>query len=93
MEGNQSAYYGQYYIPLQNLEQEILQWLRKLVDAYAKQAGETPVEHIRSRIKTAEGMQEKLHLGMSVFGSGKRHDSSRGTASNDCDGLLGKPGA
>ena len=61
MEGNQSAYYGQYYIPLQNLEQEILQWLRKLVDAYAKQAGETPVEHIRSRIKTAEGMQEKLH--------------------------------
>ena len=27
MEGNQSAYYGQYYIPLQNLEQEILQWL------------------------------------------------------------------
>ena len=45
MEGNQSAYYGQYYIPLQNLEQEILQWLRKLVDAYAKQAGETPVEH------------------------------------------------
>ena len=52
MEGNQSAYYGQYYIPLQNLEQEILQWLRKLVDAYAKQAGETPVEHIRSRIKT-----------------------------------------
>ena len=61
MEGNQSAYYGQYYIPLQNLEQEILQWLRKLVDAYAKQAGETSVEHIRSRIKTAEGMQEKLH--------------------------------
>ena len=61
MEENQSAYYGQYYIPLQNLEQEILQWLRKLVDAYAKQAGETPVEHIRSRIKTAEGMQEKLH--------------------------------
>ena len=61
MEGNQSAYDGQYYIPLQNLEQEILQWLRKLVDAYAKQAGETPVEHIRSRIKTAEGMQEKLH--------------------------------
>ena len=36
MEGNQSAYYGQYYIPLQNLEQEILQWLRKLVDAYAE---------------------------------------------------------
>ena len=61
MEENQSAYYGQYYIPLQNLEQEILQWLRKLVDAYAEQAGETPVEHIRSRIKTAEGMQEKLH--------------------------------
>lgn len=61
MEENQSAYYGQYYIPLQNLEQEILQWLRKLVDAYAKQAGETPVEHIRSRIKTAEWMQEKLH--------------------------------
>lgn len=39
MEENQSAYYGQYYIPLQNLEQEILQWLRKLVDAYAEQAG------------------------------------------------------
>ena len=54
MEEKQSAYYGQYYIPLQNLEQEILQWLRKLVDAYAEQAGETPVEHIRSRIKTAE---------------------------------------
>ena len=61
VEEKQSAYYGQYYIPLQNLEQEILQWLRKLVDAYAEQAGETPVEHIRSRIKTAEGMQEKLH--------------------------------
>ena len=52
MEENQSAYYGQYYIPLQNLEQEILQWLRKLVDDYAKQAGETPVEHIRSRFET-----------------------------------------
>lgn len=61
MEEKQSAYYGRYYTPLQNLEQEVLQWLRKLVDAYAEQAGETPVEHIRSRIKTAEGMQEKLH--------------------------------
>ena len=39
MEENQSAYYGQYYIPLQNLEQEILQWLRKLVDAYADKLG------------------------------------------------------
>ena len=159
MEGNQSAYYGQYYIPLQNLEQEILQWLRKLVDAYAKQAGETPVEHIRSRIKTAEGMQEKLHkkgfettadsalanvsdivgfrlvthfvgevydivermkqdgtfrivkekdyianpkpngYSASDFGSAElpaereAGDESRGAASNDCDGLLGKPGA
>ena len=83
MEENQSAYYGQYYIPLQNLEQEILQWLRKLVDAYAEQAGETPVEHIRSRIKTAEGMQEKLHK----KGFETTADSALANVS-DCDSKL-----
>lgn len=61
VEEKQSAYYGQYYTPLQELEQEVLQWLRSLVDTYVEQAGETPVEHIRSRIKTADGMKEKLH--------------------------------
>ncbi|MCI7062404.1 MAG: GTP pyrophosphokinase family protein [Lachnospiraceae bacterium] len=53
-------YYGKYYEPLQELKGEVLQWLDDIVAAIAGEQGEVPVEHIRSRIKSPEGLQEKL---------------------------------
>lgn len=53
-------YYGKYYEPLQKLKGEVLQWLDDIVAAIAGEQGEVPVEHIRSRIKSPEGLQEKL---------------------------------
>lgn len=60
LEEMQSTYYGAYYEPLKRLEQEVLEWLSGLVDELSERQGERPVEHIRSRIKSAEGMREKL---------------------------------
>ena len=60
MEEIQSTYYGAYYEPLKELEQEVLGWLSELVDGLSDRQGERSVEHIRSRIKSADGMREKL---------------------------------
>ena len=60
MEEIQSTYYGAYFEPLKELEQEVLGWLSELVDGLSNRQGERPVEHIRSRIKSADGMREKL---------------------------------
>lgn len=60
MEEIQSTYYGAYYEPLKELEQEVLGWLSELVDGLSNRQGERSVEHIRSRIKSADGMREKL---------------------------------
>lgn len=60
LEEMQSTYYGAYYEPLKRLEQEVLEWLSGLVDELSDRQGERPVEHLRSRIKSAEGMREKL---------------------------------
>ena len=38
----------------------MLGWLSELVDGLSDRQGERPVEHIRSRIKSADGMREKL---------------------------------
>ena len=47
MEEIQSTYYGAYYEPLKELEQEVLGWLSELVDGLSNRQGERPVEHIR----------------------------------------------
>ena len=60
MEDTQLTYYGGYYEPLKQLEQEVLGWLNERVDELDGKHQERSVEHIRSRIKTAEGVQEKL---------------------------------
>lgn len=61
MEGNtQLTYYGGYYESLKRLEQEVLGWLNEQVNELGRKQQERPVEHIRSRIKAAEGVQEKL---------------------------------
>ena len=59
MEDTQLTYYGGYYEPLKQLEQEVLGWLNERVDELDGKHQERPVEHIRSRIKTAEGVQEE----------------------------------
>lgn len=58
MEDTQLTYYGGYYEPLKQLEQEVLGWLNERVDELDGKHQERPVEYIRSRIKTAEGVQE-----------------------------------
>jgi len=58
VEDTQLTYYGGYYEPLKQLEQEVLGWLNERVDELDGKHQERPVEHIRSRIKTAEGVQE-----------------------------------
>jgi len=60
VEDTQLTYYGGYYEPLKQLEQEVLGWLNERVDELDGKHQERSVEHIRSRIKTAEGVQEKL---------------------------------
>lgn len=58
MEDTQLTYYGGYYEPLKQLEQEVLGWLNERVDELDGRHQERPVEHIRSRIKTADEVQE-----------------------------------
>ena len=55
MEEIQSTYYGAYYEPLKELEQEVLGWLSELVDGLSNRQ-ERDRWSITSRIKSADGM-------------------------------------
>lgn len=81
MEDTQRTYYGGYYEPLKQLEQEVLGWLNERVDELDGKHQERPVEHIRSRIKTAEGVQEKLER--------KGYDNDVETAFTHLSDLIG----
>ena len=81
MEDTQLTYYGGYYEPLKQLEQEVLGWLNERVDELDGKHQERPVEHIRSRIKTAEGVQEKLER--------KGYDNDVETAFTHLSDLIG----
>mgnify|MGYP005872188445 CR=1 FL=1 len=81
MEDTQLTYYGGYYEPLKQLEQEVLGWLNERVDELDGKHQERPVEHIRSRIKTAEGVQEKLER--------KGYDNDVETAFTQLSDLIG----
>ena len=81
MKDTQLTYYGRYYEPLKQLEQEVLGWLNERVDELDGRQQERPVEHIRSRIKTAEGVQEKLER--------KGYDNDVETAFTHLSDLIG----
>jgi len=81
VEDTQLTYYGGYYEPLKQLEQEVLGWLNERVDELDGKHQERPVEHIRSRIKTAEGVQEKLER--------KGYDNDVETAFTHLSDLIG----
>ena len=81
MEDTQLTYYGGYYEPLKQLEQEVLGWLNERVDELDGKHQERPVEHIRSRIKTAEWVQEKLER--------KGYDNDVETAFTHLSDLIG----
>ena len=81
MEDTQLTYYGGYYEPLKQLEQEVLGWLNERVDELDGKHQERSVEHIRSRIKTAEGVQEKLER--------KGYDNDVETAFTHLSDLIG----
>lgn len=53
-------YYGMYAPLLQKTEQNILNELTNIIHSISRDEEHTPAEHIRSRIKSAASMQEKL---------------------------------
>lgn len=60
MSDTEANYYGAYLEPLKQCETEILSTLEQLLQPLNENQDETIVEHILSRIKSPESMQEKL---------------------------------
>ena len=60
MNKTELAYYGNYAEILQNIEVMMLNELNEIISQISEDIGYSPVEHIRSRIKSADSVQSKL---------------------------------